>query len=311
MKLILYVHHPEVSAWRFSEQQAERIRKKFPHWTVSRVEREADFLAALPEAEGVVVWAFEQAWLDRAPRLRMLASPAAGFEHFPAPRAGLRMIRGHFHGELMAETAMGMLLSVCRNLDGWSRSGHEAVWPIGEVTGPMRRLGGSRVVICGWGGIAQALAKRLLPFGVQLSVIRKQEAWAADSEEIRWFTGSQADAENVWQQADHLVLLLPGGEDTRNFLSMERIASLNSRAWVYNLGRGSCIDEQAMIASLKAGRIGGAFLDVFSSEPLASDSELRKLPNVRLLPHCSAAGQEYLHLFLDELIPALEKMQAS
>ena len=89
-------------------------------------------------------------------------------------------------------------------------------------------------------------------------------------------------------QTDALVMILPGSESTRNALGPERLRLLPRHAWVVNVGRGTSIDEDALVAALEAGEIGGAALDVFQTEPLPADSKLWRAPNCVVSPH--AAG---------------------
>jgi phosphoglycerate dehydrogenase-like enzyme len=87
--------------------------------------------------------------------------------------------------------------------------------------------------------------------------------------------------------ADHVALALPGTSETRSILDAPRIESLKPTACVYNVGRGSAIDQDALIAALRDGRIAGAGLDVTTPEPLPLDSPLWNLPNVILGQHSS------------------------
>lgn len=312
MNIAFYIHHPEVEAWRFTAQQVEEFQESVPNDRVLWVTSEKEFLGILPETEAAVVWRFEENWFSQAPKLRWIATPAAGQDHLPAhPPEGVQYSFGRFHGILMSETVLGMMLSVCRNLHGWSGPVKQRGWPQAEVAAPMRLLAGSRVLLCGFGPIGQAIGYRLKQHHVHVTVIRRQEsenpAWMDSRDRI--LTAEVADRENLWATADHVVLALPGGKDTRHFLSKDRLDRLSSSCWVYNVGRGSCMDEASLIQGLEFGRLGGAFLDVFEEEPLPEDSPLRTLPNVHLLPHVSAVSAEYLPLFLDEVLEVRKKLR--
>jgi D-2-hydroxyacid dehydrogenase (NADP+) len=95
------------------------------------------------------------------------------------------------------------------------------------------------------------------------------------------------DLSEILPEADHLALCLPGTAETRHLLGGREIALLKPSACVYNVGRGSALDQEALIAALRAGRIAGAGLDVTSSEPLPDDSPLWDLPNVIVGQHSS------------------------
>ena len=305
MNIALYIHHPAVESWRFTAEHVRWLEKTLPNDRFHWARTEAEFLDILPQMEGAMVWTFKANWFARAPRLRWLATPAAGRDHLPPhPPEGLGYSFGAFHGAIISETVLGMMLNVCRNLTGWSGSLREESWPQAQVSSPMRLLAGSNVVLCGFGPIGQAIARCLKQRGVQLSVIRKKStdfpSWMDSTDQI--LTVSEADASGVWTSADHVILALPGDAGTQHFLSEDRLDHLSSTCWVYNVGRGSCVDEAALIRCLKSRSIGGACLDVFEQEPLPEVSLLRTLENVHLLPHLSAVSDEYIPLFLEEMV---------
>lgn len=99
---------------------------------------------------------------------------------------------------------------------------------------------------------------------------------------------AEADLLTALPETDVLVMVLPTSESTRHALNAERLAALPARAWVVNVGRGSTIDEVALVDALASGRLGGAALDVTEVEPLPADSPLWDAPNVIITPH--AAG---------------------
>jgi phosphoglycerate dehydrogenase-like enzyme len=88
-------------------------------------------------------------------------------------------------------------------------------------------------------------------------------------------------------EADHVALCLPGTAETRRILDADAIARLKPTACVYNVGRGSALDQGALVGALRAGRLGGAGLDVTDPEPLPDESPLWDLPNVILGQHSS------------------------
>src|SRR5439155_11546825 len=93
------------------------------------------------------------------------------------------------------------------------------------------------------------------------------------------------------------VMILPHTPDTRAALNAELLVHLPKRAWVVNVGRGSTVDEDALAEALRAGRIAGAALDVFATEPLPPESPLWETPNVIITPHASG-GRPRAHAAL-------------
>jgi phosphoglycerate dehydrogenase-like enzyme len=105
--------------------------------------------------------------------------------------------------------------------------------------------------------------------------------------------------------ADHVVNTLPANEETEKFLSATRLANLKHGAIVYNIGRGSTLDQDALLREMNAGRIAAAYLDVTTPEPLPSDHPLWRTPNCFITPH-SAGGhsdekERQVRHFLDNL----------
>ena len=98
----------------------------------------------------------------------------------------------------------------------------------------------------------------------------------------------------------NLLCFLPSGPETDRLLDARRLALLNPSAFLCNFGRGNLVDETALAAALRAGRLGGALLDVFAEEPLPADSPLRSAPRCWLLPHASAFAPDYLDLYFEE-----------
>lgn len=302
--LAVWLTHPSVSCWHLTPAQATHLQRKLPGVAVTVCADETAFLAALPTADIAMVWRFRPAWLVLAPRLRWIATPAAGRDYFQVPPTpGLTISYGSFHGELMAETVLGMMLGAARGLqEAQRRQAAGELWPRAELADVMRPLRSSHLVILGFGAIGQWVGRLAKPFGVRITGVRRSAmappAWFTAGDDI--IAPDALDA--VLPDTDHLVLVLPATPETTNALGERRLRLLPRRAWVYNVGRGSAVDDEALATALCEHRIAGAGLDVFREEPLPATSPLRRAPNVLLLPHASAISPNYLDLFLDEFV---------
>jgi len=146
---------------------------------------------------------------------------------------------------------------------------------------------GKRALIYGYGGIGRAIAERLRPFGVKVTGVRRNPG---DEPGVIAATNWEA----ALPETDLLILSVPLTGATRALVSTTQLAALPKGAWVANIARGGLIDAAALIASLKSGHLGGAYLDVTDPEPLPADSELWSLPNVILTPHSSWATDHQL-----------------
>lgn len=266
----------------------------------------AEFLKALPECTIAVSWHFMAEWKEHAGKLKLLATPAAGKDWIKVkPGNGLDVVFGTFHGELMAETVVGLMLAFCRGIkDSLDHQGREP-WARIEIAEKMRPLRGSRVTILGFGHIGKWVARLLKPFGVQISgVNRKDMTKPAFFEE-----GDQivplSELDNLLPTTEHLVMILPGEPTSNNVVDARRISLLPKNAFVYNVGRGNSLDTAALVSALKSGSLSGAGLDVFETEPLREDSPVRGCPNVVLMPHVSAFASNYLDIYMKELAQKL------
>jgi D-2-hydroxyacid dehydrogenase (NADP+) len=274
------------------------LAARLPAHELSNVASDAALLAALPLADAAVVWRFHAEWYARAPRLRHLFTPSAGREPFePDPSGRVTLHFGHFHGALMAESLVGMVLFMNRRLGVAVAAQAERRWDRTPYSS-CRRLHGQVALIIGFGAIGQHCGRLLSALGVVVHGLRRRGA-APSPAAARLFSAEQR-LEAV-ALADHVVCVLPGDTGTDHFLDAVAFAAMKPSAVVYNLGRGNAIDPDALTAALHAGRIAGAFLDVQPDEPLPASSPLWAAPHLYLTPHASAISRDYLDLYFDEL----------
>ncbi len=316
MNILCWLQHPQVREWSLSEAQSDRLRTLLPEALVRTCESLEAFLEALPEAEVALVWRFRQDWFAQAPRLRLLSTPAAGHEYLDviAPPK-VRVCFGAFHGAIMAETVLAALLGFTRGLLQHAaamrvpRSEH---WPRDRFTGTVRRLAGTHLAIVGMGHIGSWVARLAKPFGVRVTGFRRRppsELPAFLDAGDRLLPVGELDA--VLPSVDHLVLALPAAPDTDRMFDARRLALLPRHAVLVSVGRGTVLDEAALATALKHQGLAAALLDVFGSEPLATDSPLRGAPNCLLYPHVSAIAPDYLDLYLEQISETIRGLQSA
>ncbi len=304
--MILVFLENKVPCFRPTDAQIARFDRILPanaDRPVRVCRNEAEFVSLLPLATAVFVWTFKQEWFALAPGLRHVCTPAAGRDYFRVtPPPEVEMHYGSFHGAIMGETALGAMLACSHGLlqsaSAMRAPGGEA-WPRGNFASA-RRLAGSTVLILGCGNIGRTLAKMLGPFGARtIGVTRSGRA--ADGVE----TAPASRVDEFLPLADHVACFLPSGAETDGFVSAARLALMKPSAFFYNFGRGNAVDERALADALNGGRLAGAVLDVFASEPLAADSPLRSARNCFLYPHASAFAPDYLDLYFDKAAAAM------
>ena len=302
--VLVFLESP-VPPFRPTDEQVERLRARLGDTPVRLCRSEEEFLRHLPEARVALVWAFYQEWFERAPKLRLIATPAAGRDYFRVtPPVGVTLHYGTFHGAIMAETALAAVLSMVHGLLPFAESmrGSDGGWPRTAIAHQSRRLASDTVAVLGCGHIGSAFASLVRPFARRvIGIHRSRLPETADG--IEHVLADRLD--DVLPEADHLVCFLPSGPETDSLLDARRISLLRPGAVLYNFGRGNLIDEDALARALREGRLGGAVLDVFHEEPLPPSSPLRTAPRCFLYPHSSAFSPDYLDLWFSEIIPFL------
>lgn len=264
---------------------------------IVRARTEAAFLRRLPEATHAIVWNFKAEWFSCAPRLEVLATPAAGRELVPEEGPdGVRIHFGHFHGPIIAETVAAFVLGWARGffaLAAHTRSGAaEAAWPRTWLSDKCRTVAGTKAVVVGYGNIGRAIGVKLESLGVAVTgVSRHRPVWAAEL-----------------KAADWVVLALPSTTGTDGYVNAAFLKKLSRKAVLVNIGRGNAVDERALAAALKTGRLAGAYLDVRKDEPSgtvplfgANALELDGLANCIVSPHSSAFDPNYVANCFKEL----------
>ncbi|GGH42462.1 NAD(P)-dependent oxidoreductase [Microbacterium album] len=179
------------------------------------------------------------------------------------------------HEAATAELTLALLLGAQRDLPRMVRSQDRGEWDSFEAPG----LADRRVVMLGFGGVAKAIADRLLPFEVDLvpvaSHARKEEGL-----EVR----SIDDLAELLPTAEILLIVLPGGPQTHHLVDDAVLSALPDGALVVNVGRGPIVDTDALVDHVSRGRLRVAS-DVFDPEPLPADHPLWKLDGVLIAPH--------------------------
>lgn len=311
---IVFFQESTVPYFCAQKRHADQLRAAFPHARVTWCRTERAFIRALPHVQVAITWAFRQEWFERAPNLRVILSAAAGRDLIPlTPPAHVVLHHSTFHGPLMAETVLGLMLAFNRGiLTAYRHQLNGELWPRDALYGQMRLLQGSHAVIVGFGHIGCAIGRLLKPFNVRITGVRRSPQRRLPkgfNNEDTVVTLDKLDA--LLTTADHLILVLPSDTGTDQMFDAKRLARLPRHAVLYNVGRGNCIDETALAQALTSGRLRGACLDVFAQEPLQPNSPLSTaLPGLVRLPHSSAFADSYIDRFIQEVIARLTDKHA-
>jgi phosphoglycerate dehydrogenase-like enzyme len=253
-------------------------------------EEDEEFLAMLAEAE--VLYDFPRGHVrdlkQVAPNLRWLQASMAGAGEV-ARSAGILDIdvvvttaSGVYSGPL-AEFVVMAMLQHAKNLERLRREKIEKAWRQTHTD----TLEGKTLCIVGMGNIGRAAAERVRPFGTRVLGVKRT---------VREDDPAHSHADAVYgtdrlhealAEADYVAVTLPGTPETYHLVDKEAIAAIKQGAYFANVGRGSVVDESALVEALRSGHLSGAALDVFETEPLPQESPLWELENVIISPHAT------------------------
>ncbi len=228
----------------------------------------------------------------RAPNLRWMHLPNAGIDDPVFGRLlaqGVRLTTSSgATAEPIAQAAMAGLLALARGFPRWWTAQRRHEWAPHPDSAQPRDLRGQTALIVGLGAIGNEIARLAQALGLRVIGVRRQPRTARDHvDEMH----PPAALPSLLPAADWLILACPLTAETRGLIDAAALARLPATACVVNVARGQVIDEPALIDALQGGRLAGAYLDVFATEPLPADSPLWELPNVLLSPHDSSASR--------------------
>ena len=222
--------------------------------------------------------------ITRAVGLKWLNSIYAGVESFPLDlleQRGVMLTNGAgINAVPIAEYVLMLMLAQCKGYRDVVRAQDRREW-LRDSPGK-RELYGSQVLILGYGAIGHEVAARLAACGAQVTKVRRT-------------TGPDTLNPKQWRgelgRFDWIVIGVPATPETRHMIGAAELAAMKSNAVLVNVARGSVIDQDALVAALGAGQIGGALLDVTTPEPLPGDHPLWALDNAQITMHLSGNAQ--------------------
>lgn len=234
--------------------------------------------------EGAPVAAFFRFLVD-CPSLRWFQSPGAGYDSPPFQlmvRHGMRVCNAHVNSLPIAEFVLRAVLDEFQGADRWRRQQVGFEWRIHD----WREVSGTTWLVVGLGHIGSEVATRARAMGAHVIGCRRTPSPSDPVD--RAVTPDQLGG--VVGEADVVVLSAPASPETHHLVDAGFLASLREGSVLVNVGRGSLVDEEALLASLGRGRPAAAVLDVFATEPLPPDHPFWVHPGVRVTPHNAAGG---------------------
>jgi len=286
-------------------RQMKEIESEFTVHTypASPAERPA-FLAKLADRVRFVqttgTYGADGALINALPKLEIIACMGVGVDAVDLKVAKARGIAVTNTPDVLnddvADLAIALMLMTSRRLavsDGYVREGK---WLKGSQ--PLaRKVSGKKLGILGLGRIGKAIARRAEAFDMPISYFGRNQQKDVPH---RYYSDLAAMAKDV----DFLVVICPGGPATKNLVNATVMEALGPEGILVNVARGSVVDEPALVAALKSGKLGGAGLDVFADEPNVPN-ELLTMENVVLAPHVGSATTETRNAMADLVVANL------
>ena len=293
------------------ERVAERARLTV--WPGAGGPEPAALREAVSECDGllcVLTDRVDAGLLDAAPSLRVVSSMSVGLDHVDVDAATARGIAvGHTPGvlaETTADLAFGLLLASARRIVEADRDLRRGAWRPEEHWNPVGWLGrdvhGATLGVIGLGAIGQAVATRAAGFGMRVV------GWSRSGRKVSGVERLDFDA--VLEASDFVSVHVALTPETRGLIDARALARMRPGATLVNTARGGIVDEAALVSALESGRLAGAALDVYATEPLPLDSPLLGAPNLVLAPHIGSASrttrERMATLAVDNLLAGLD-----
>lgn len=254
----------------------------------------ADLAAKLANCDAALTMVVDRItpeMLDAAPNLRIVANMAVGYDNISPAEAAKRGVRVTNTPGVLAETtadmAFALLMAGARHVAASDRDTRAGGWTTWSPTAFLGQdVFGATLGIVGLGEIGEAMARRARGFDMRVlyaSLTRKPAAEARLGLDF-------VALDELLRRSDFVSLHTPLTPETRHLIGSAQLALMKPTALLVNTARGGVVDQDALIAALRDGVIGGAALDVTDPEPLPLDNPLYSFPNVVITPHIASAS---------------------
>jgi phosphoglycerate dehydrogenase-like enzyme len=293
MKLLIFVHHP-FDQWNAPDWFPQRLQREFHQVCVvnlpdySRVDEE------IVDAEIVIAWSIRPEQIAAAKQLQWVHSPAAAVHQLMFPELVNSDIiltnAREVHGPVVAEHVLALIFALAKKIPDSVRLQDKHVWGqqiLWDELPRIREVAGATLGLLGLGSIGRAAVKSAKALGMRIIAVREHPEKGSEGADGVFGPGP-AQVDEVFRQADYIVLAAPVTGSTNVVANRERLGLMKAGACLINVGRGQLVDEAALALVLHERKIGGAALDVFPNEPLAADSPLWDVPNLLITPHTAA-----------------------
>ena len=300
-----------IVAAELTDAAMERLRADFPETTFEMVD-DPSAEPGFDDADAIVGWRLTTEQLANSPQLQWLQTTSAGVERVLTPEMIDRGIvitnASGVHSVSISEHVMAMMLAFARCLPLLMRNQQRHVWRDENLRDRVFEIYQQTLMVVGMGDIGIALGDRAAGFGMRVVGVRRR----TDLPRPDSFADvvSTDDLASRISQADHVAVCLPLTDETRGLVDARVIGAMRQGAYIYNIGRGAIIDQEALVQALQDGRLGGAGLDVTDPEPLPADSPLWDMPNVLITAHTAGSSPAYWERASEIVVENVRRWQA-
>lgn len=294
----------KIDAFNLKDEQLTDLSKTFSNVEFINCKSEEQYIDLLSACSLTITWKFKKEWYNKSPNLKYIFTPAAGHDWIDSdPNKNVQISFGTFHGKLMGESLLGMILYMNRNFGELLSSKAKKEWSR-NLQSCLPPLSGQTILIVGFGNIAKEFCKLIKPFNCKIIGLQRSFSNKLDDS-----TGAYLIKEDslfkYLPKADHIISILPANDETDNLFKIEHFKSMKKTAFFYNIGRGNCVDDELINEMVNDKIIAGAALDVFNQEPLPQSSPLWTNSKIFISPHSSAIFDNYLNLYIEEITSKL------
>ena len=275
------------------EEQEAKIQEQFPNVNFTFTRNYDELMENIKTAEVLVSYGgnVPEDVIQKAENLKWLMVMAAGVDKLPVQALKEKNIivtnaRG-IHKIPMAEFVFGYILQYAKQLDVFLNQQTEKVWNKRVYT---QEIYGKTLVVVGTGAIGGQISQYGKVFGMKTIGVNR----SGKANDLFHETYAIDYLENVLQEADYVVSVLPSTKETKYIFAEQQFKAMKNNAVFINVGRGDAVNEKDLMDALNNGELGHAFLDVFEKEPLAEDHPFWRSDKVTITPHVVALTDMYL-----------------
>lgn len=244
----------------------------------------------LERCDALVTFAYDESFLDAD--LTWIHSVQSGVDRFPIEQLDRQKVTltssAGIHGDSVGETIAGYMLQFSRRLHVHRDNEHRQEWQYPAWDAAFT-LSGESLCVIGLGTLGQGIAARADALGLNVVGVKRTPVSVEHVSHI-YIPDELMEAVG---DARFVAVAVPLSDRTKGLIGEAELAAMRDDAYLLNVSRGGIVDEEALLAALRADELAGAALDVFETEPLPEESPFWTLPNVIVTPHAAAANREY------------------